>query len=218
MLAKRGAALGEVPFADVIRATTGKAVIPVTPESPVDGAFLAVVGAALDEVTEAMGAADSPVRGLRRINEASRFFEDGLAEAIDAHPDFTCRYPETPAGKVQRAGYPDLVITHRESGRVAYLDPKLFETGNRDSSLRTFYYEPKPTTSKVLHDAHHLLAGIEHDGNDGAWRFTAWHLVDLSGSNVRLKVEFQASNRDLYRDELILASGGTATPAGRADP
>lgn len=207
-IAAQGAALGQVPFAEVVLATTGKRILPIDPESEVGEDLLEVIGSALDAALASMNSPSSPTRHLRRINEASRFFEDAIAATIDAHPDFTCDYPKTAAGKSQRSGYPDLVITHRASGAVTYLDPKLFEDDSRNSSLRTFYYTPKTKTSKITHDAHHLLAGIEHDGNDGAWRFTRWQLVDLSKFEVRLKTEFQASNRDLYRDSLILRSGG----------
>ena len=111
----------------------------------------------------------------------------------------------TDSGMAQfNAGYPDLMLTHIASGRICYLDPKLFESSSRASTLRTFYYQPKPQSGKVHHDAHHLLVGIEHDGNDGAWEFTGWELVDLADFHVRLKAEFQGSNRDIYRDELIL--------------
>jgi hypothetical protein len=67
-----------------------------------------------------------------------------------------------------------------------------------DSTLRTFYYEPKHETLKINDDAIHLLCGIEHDGNEGAWTFTRFHLIDLSKLRVRLKAEFQASNADIY--------------------
>jgi 5'-3' exonuclease len=43
-----------------------------------------------------------------------------------------------------------------------------------------------------------LLCGIEHDGKEGQWTFTRFHLVDLSTLRVRLKAEFQASNAELY--------------------
>lgn len=68
------------------------------------------------------------------------------------------------------------------------------------------WFTPRLATNKVLHDAHHLLAGIEHDGRVGAWMFTGWKLVDLCDFRVRLKAEYQGGNRDLYREELILRS------------
>jgi hypothetical protein len=97
-------------------------------------------------------------------------------------------------------------IVRKPTGNIYYLDPKLFETGSAASSLRTFYFEPKTTTNKILDDARHLLVGIEHDGNDGRWKFLHWQLVDLYNFRVRLKAEFQASNKDLYRHALILDS------------
>ena len=81
---------------------------------------------------------------------------------------------------------------------MAYLDPKLVEAKSLDSTLRTFYYELKHETLKINDDAIHLLCGIEHDGNEGAWTFTRFHLIDLSKLRVRLKAEFQASNADIY--------------------
>jgi hypothetical protein len=38
------------------------------------------------------------------------------------------------------------------------------------------------------------------------WKFTRWDLVDLSRFTVKLKAEFQGSNRDMYRPEAIISS------------
>ena len=73
------------------------------------------------------------------------------------------------------------------------------EQDSWSSTLRTFYFAPRTETLKITDDAVHLLAGISHDGKDGAWTFGQWKLVDLSTLQVRLKAEFQASNADLYR-------------------
>ena len=87
------------------------------------------------------------------------------------------------------------------------MDPKLYEAGSRDSSFRTFYFEPKIATNKVRDDAVHLLVGFEHQPRTaGRWTFTRWDLVDLSHFKVRLKAEFQGSNHDMYRPEAIVAS------------
>lgn len=199
-------------FAEVVRASTGHRVLPIHPDngSP-DAAIVRAVGEAAARVVAHMNRSDSPVRGLRRINEASRFFEDRLRSELDADPGFTCGPPESQDGRLRRSGYPDLELVHGPSGRTVYLDPKLFETGSRDGSLRTFYFQPDTTGGgKVRRDAHHLLVGFEHDGRDGAWRFLGWHLVDLTRLEVRLKSEFQASNRDLYATPGILRSGSAS--------
>ena len=88
------------------------------------------------------------------------------------------------------------------------------ERGSAESSLRTFYFEPKDNTLKITEDATHLLLGIEHDGKDGKWEFLGYQLVDLSGLKVRLKAEFQASNRELYTEPSVLEKRESAGKDG----
>lgn len=189
-------------FATIAEACSGKRVMPLTNE-PAHARVTAAINKALEETLMALNKEDHPVRQLRRINEASRFFEDGLLARLNATPGLRCEVPPTRAGIHQSSGYPDLRITDVSTGKVFYLDPKLVEQGSADSTLRTFYFEPKDETLKITDDAVHLLAGIEHDGRDGAWKFTGWRLVDLSTLKVRLKAEFQASNADLYRKSAL---------------
>jgi hypothetical protein len=90
---------------------------------------------------------------------------------------------------------------------VFYLDPKLYAVGSRESSFRTFYFEPKLSTNKVRDDAVHLVVGFEHEPRTGDhWKFTRWDLVDLSSFRVRLKAEFQGSNHDMYRPEAVIGT------------
>ncbi len=190
-----------VSFAKVIAQSTGQIVLPL---DSVCEPVLEAIEEAADSTLAKMNGPNSPTLGLRRINEASRFFEDSLLEILDAHPDLKCEIPVTREGKAQRSGYPDLILTHQATGRVFYLDPKLFEAASRDSSLRTFYYTPRQETSKILKNAHHLLIGFAHDGKDGAWNYESWHLVDLSSTNLKLKSEFNASNKELYRESTVI--------------
>jgi hypothetical protein len=152
------------------------------------------------KVAEAMSRPDSPARAKRRINEVSALFENALRIEIDEHPDFTCSFPKTKEGELQRSGYPDLRVEHLPSKTVVYLDPKLFEETSIKSSFRTFYYEPSHENSKVTEDALHLLIGFPHDGRTREWTFGKPRLVDLSDLTVTLKTEFSASNRELYRN------------------
>ena len=96
----------------------------------------------------------------------------------------------------------------KATGRVLYLDPKLFAAASKRSSLRTFYFEPKRATNKVNDDAHHLIVGISHERADASgMQFTRWELIDLANFRVKLKAEFEASNADLYRPEAVVGSG-----------
>jgi hypothetical protein len=185
-------------FATIAEACSGKRVLPLD-DSPAHQRVTAAIGLALSETIVALNQPDSPVRKLRRINEASRFFEDGLLTRIDAMPGLDCEIPPTRSGEHQRSGYPDLRIIDQKTGAVFYLDPKLVEQGSADSTFRSFYFEPKNQTLKINDDAVHLLVGIEHDGKTGEWTFSGWRLVDLSTLRVRLKAEFQACNAELYQ-------------------
>jgi hypothetical protein len=202
-----GGTFRDVPFSSLVEISTGKQVLPMSPEDPVDAEILAGLDEAIGRVLVRLNAPDSITHRESRINEVSAYFETALIEEIDRAPELECTYPRTAEGNLQRAGYPDLMIRHPESGRVVYLDPKLVQEGSLESDLRTFYFTPSVQTRKVLHDASHLLVGIEHDGNTGKWKYLRWHLVDLARFKVRLKAEFQASNEDLYRPELIIRHG-----------
>lgn len=190
-------------FATISEAVSGKKMIPLAKMKSGKRVYDAITSV-LSDVLEDMNSKSSPTLGLRRINEGSRFFEDGLLEGLNAVEGLKCEIPRTRAGKEQRSGYPDLQITDEATGEIYYLDPKLMEQGSEKSSFRTFYFEPKDKTLKINADATHLLVGIEHDGVDGNWHFNGWRIVDLSSLQVRLKAEFQASNRDLYGKSLGL--------------
>jgi hypothetical protein len=203
-----------VPFSEVIFDTTGRKVLPFEANNAVHQRVAKAISAACDETMKRLNGADSDIQNIDRINEVSSYFENTLRELLNASPGFRCDFPLTVEGKVQRSGYPDLRITDLESKRVFYLDPKLYAVGSRDSSFRTFYFEPKKSTNKVRDDAVHFVVGFEHAPREtgwssphAAWKFTRWDLVDLSRFTVKLKAEFQGSNRDMYRSEAIVASG-----------
>ncbi|MGJ8723786.1 MAG: hypothetical protein ACSHYB_04450 [Roseibacillus sp.] len=192
---------GAAPFWQVIEEASGNKVLPL---DSVCESVLDAIGQAADATLEKLNSPTSPIVGLRRINEASRHFEDSLLILLDARPDLRCQIPLTREGKAQRSGYPDLVITHIPTGRTYYLDPKLYEASSQTSSLRTFYYTPRYETSKILKSGHHLLIGFAHDGKDGQWTFQSWRLVDLSKTHLKLKSEYNSSNKDLYQEENIV--------------
>jgi hypothetical protein len=220
-----------VPFNKLIFDTTGRKVLPFDANNAVDQRVAKAISAACDETMKRLNAPESEIQNIDRINEVSSHFEDTLREVLNTTPGLQCEFPLTVEGKLQRSGYPDLRITDLESKRVFYLDPKLYAAGSRDSSFRTFYFEPKKSTNKVRDDAVHFVVGFEHqppprfgsasapreaasgspiEGGSASpktiWKFTRWDLVDLSRFTVKLKAEFQGSNRDMYRPEAIVAS------------
>ena len=202
------AALKGILFSDVINATSGKRVFPVDLKNEDTARMLAAIGKVLDEVLVEMNGIDSPAKKQKRVNEMSKFFEDTIAARLGVVEGFECGFPKTHAGRIQRSGYPDIRLVDKATGRVIYLDPKLYAKGSRHSALRTFYFTPKRETNKVNDDAHHLVIGIEHEKTGAEVKFTRWELIDLSGFRVRLKAEFEGSNADMYREDAIVAGSG----------
>ena len=196
-----------IPFSEVIFDATGKRVLAIDPKNETDKRIVTRVSSVLDEVLKRMNAPDSAIQKIPCINEVSSHFEDLLRALLNATPGLSCDLPHTAEDRVQRSDYPDLRLVDLETKRVFYLDPKLYAVGSRDSSFRTFYFEPKSATNKVRDDAVHLIVGFEHEPkSEGHWKFTRWDLVDLSGFKVKLKAEFQGSNHDIYRPEAIVAT------------
>ena len=204
--------LGGILFSELIFDTTGKRVLALDLKNEADQRVIKQISIVLDEVMKQMNAPDHSVQRVRRINEVSSHFEGALRELLNSATGLRCDFPRTADDKGQRSGYPDLRIVDQASKRVYYLDPKLYAEGSRDSSFRTFYFEPKTTTNKVRDDAVHFVAGFEHAARkESGWSFTRWDLVDLAKFKVKLKAEFQGSNRDLYRPDAIVATSAKTT-------
>lgn len=196
-----------VAFRRVVEAATGQQVLPFDAANPRDLEMLALVREALDRIFAEIRDPGHPVHKIGRINEVSRHFEERLAQLLDEQPGYTCGSPPTRSGNLQGSGYPDLRFAHEAEGRVFYLDPKVHQADSESSSFRTFYFEPKGPTNKINDNATHLIVGLAHEGRQkGRWVFTDWKLIDLYDFEVRLKAEFQASNREIYREEATIAT------------
>jgi len=209
-LLQEDAQLRGIPFSEVIFDVTGKRVLAFNPKNETDLRVVKQISVVLDEVMSQLNSPASVIQGIPRINEVSSHFEDLMRELLNKTSGLTCDFPKTTEGRLQRSGYPDLELIDQESHRVYYLDPKLYAIGRRDSSFRTFYFEPRMATIKVREDAVHFIVGFEHEkpAADRRWKFTRWDLIDLSHFQVKLKAEFQGSNRDMYRPEAIVATSG----------
>lgn len=197
--------LDGLSFAKVVHAATGRQVLPVSPENEADQRLIVAIRTAMGQVLQDIESPEHPIHQVPRINEVSGHLEDLILARLDALNGVSCTFPVNASGNPQRSGYPDMRLLDETSGRIFYLDPKLYRDTSETSTFRTFYYEPKTATNKILDDASHLIIGLPHAGRvDGRWHITGWKLVDLYTFQVRLKAEFQASNRDLYRPEAII--------------
>lgn len=192
---------GQFAFTDVIRETTGHEVIPFDQSNPAQQNLLARL-----QVVAAKAAQSTKEEKItsRRANEVGNAMETRVLAALQA-AGFTAHRPRTKSGHMQSSGYPDIAI---ESEPFCYLELKTFSPKTENSSQRTFYYSPS-VDPKVTHDALHLLLAFEmeqvRDGNEITWVPIHYKIVSLHKLPVRLKVEYNQSNRGLYAPKQILA-------------
>ena len=83
-----GGTFRDVPFAELIEASTGKQVLPMSPDDPVDGEILSIIDEAMGKVLLRFNRDDSETYAASRINEVSAFFENALIEELDRAPEF----------------------------------------------------------------------------------------------------------------------------------
>lgn len=169
-----------VPFSYVIKMTTGREVYSVEKED--DAVIQEIYNKAKEVIREAEGKDFSSLRP----NEISNRLEDMLRAKLGG---------AIPENKV--AGYPNIVI--ERVGKTYYIEVKLSEEGQLNSSFRTFYYEPVELT-KVKRDARHIIVGFIHKNRV----MKGFKIIDASKIKVNLKCEFNASNMELYKPENIL--------------
>jgi hypothetical protein len=143
-----------------------------------------------------------------RPNEAGNNIEPFVVEALRL-VGLKADKPISKSGKKKAAGYPDIQIED-QLGRIAYLDCKTYNTLTKDQSFRTFYFSPSEDP-KITRDAFHLLMSFELDFTEmkgkKAYIPISWQIYTLDKLLIQVKHEFNASNRDLYTKEALLAEG-----------
>lgn len=184
-----------VYFRDVIESATGKKILPVSPELK-------------KELLKMKKCFSGNLKGISkhveknytgRANELSNYLEPIISSEINKLKNFKAIKPVLAGGKTQTAGYPDLFIS--VGAFKFYLEVKTFQLKTKDSSLRTFYYQPSEN-SKVTISCPHLLIGFEveskGESNRSPFIIKNFKIIDLYRLKVNLKPEFNASNIELY--------------------
>lgn len=97
--------------------------------------------------------------------------------------------PKTSKGKLMSSAYPD-----RELNGEAYIEVKVFDVDSKNSSFRSFYLS---TLDKITKSLPHVLVAFPH--KDRVLIDTEPEVIDLYNLKLRLKQEFNASNKDIYK-------------------
>ena len=192
-----------LPFAQVVRAATGKTVLPFAATNPADAAALAKIGAALDLLLPRMNRPDSSAHTAAAAGDATVVaarFEDELRTALGV--------TSTPKDEPRAdRSYPAFLLADAASGKAYYLAATLYPTGS-DPAGAALDFSPGAASARIPADGCCLLVGIEHNGKPGRdIAFLNWEVLDLSRLPVRFHPEFQVSRHDALQPGAVLTDG-----------
>ena len=130
-----------------------------------------------------------------RINEVGNAVELYVLAALE-EAGLKSGRPTPPSGRKKTAGYPDLYAISGDD--LFYIEIKTYSAKTEKSSQRTFYISPSDDF-KVTQDAYHLLLAFStNEIEEGVYSLSGFKLLDLFNLTCHLKLEFNASNKDLY--------------------
>jgi hypothetical protein len=186
----------ELPFRDVIKAATGYQITQFNEDSRNPVRMISVwIENNLQHLSNYV---ETEYEG--RSNELGNFVEAWLIDALDNQLPLSCKRPRTGKGHAQAVGYPDGIIQNNEVN--IYFDIKIYQGKTKDTTLRSFYYQPT-NQSKIHHDAPHFLIGFEVESLGGSnrspFKVIDFTIVDIYEMMVLFKAEFNTSNRFIYQ-------------------
>jgi hypothetical protein len=205
-ISKFMAPLKDIPFPIVIKAISGFSIVPFNPDVKADRILLEKLIRAMKKATKS---ANQTGIFANRPNEVGNHIEPFVRDALN-EIGMKATIPTTSHGKHKSAGYPDIEL-HDTDNRVTYLECKTYNRKSEDSPFRAFYLQPSKDF-KVTADARHLLVGfeirVEERNGKKAYVPIHWRLYTLDNLRVQVKHEFNASNKDIYQNDSLLAEGG----------
>ena len=205
-IAKFMAPIKSIPFPIAIKAISGRKVIPFDKRNKQDTDLLETLCQAAD-IAGKQAFQDGIFRN--RPNEVGNDIEPYVKEALKAvglHADT----PLTQKQRRQATGYPDIEVIDAYS-RITYLECKTYNLANIGTTQRAFYFSPSKENCKVTADARHLVMSfqIELTQRKGQQAYVPvhWRIYSTDSMLVQVKHEFNANNRQMYREEALLAEG-----------
>lgn len=197
------APLENIPFPIAIKAISGHEVIPFDKNNNDDKSLLEKLSeAALIAGREAQSEGISS----KRPNEVGNYIEPFVKRAL-LGVGLKSDTPRNRIGRRQGMGYPDIEIIDSKN-RITYLECKTYNLNNINTTQRAFYFSPADEGCKVTADARHLVLSFQIElKSAGIYIPVHWRIYSIDSMVVQVKHEFNADNRQMYRDEALLAEG-----------
>lgn len=186
--------LENIQFSDLVAATSQYRVFPINHTDSKDQELIQLLVNSANTYINLVKRRNIRLRS-DRINDVGKNIEEVFSEELK----------KTNLQKVEllcSSGYPDMKIVD-PYGRVVYVESKVVSK-DWESTQRSFYYT---SAKKIDADAHHILIAWDlEEEADKYWAVTGWKLCDLSKLHIKVKIEFNSSNRELYQEDSILAT------------
>lgn len=201
--------LKNIPFKIAIKAISGCDVIPFDKNNPDNKQLLEDL---ISATKIAIKNANKIGIFTRRENEVGNHIESFMIKAIN-QIGLIANRPETREGKKKALGYPDIFLKDK-NGRANYIECKTYNERNYQTTQRSFYFSPaeKLADFKVIYNAHHFVISfkIKRAKRRGKIAFIPvyWKIFSLDNLIGQIKPEFNANNKQMYKDEALLAEGG----------
>ncbi len=197
--------LKDVSFPVVIKAMSGHKVLSFDEKNNADQKLLKNLK---DAIYQATLTANTQGIFSGRRNEVGNYIEPFVKNALN-NCGLKAGTPYNTQGNQQTTGYPDIIIEDT-MGRKIYLECKTYQQKSKDSPFRSFYFQASET-SKITYDAMHLMVSFEIEeaqrNNKNAFIPVSWQIYSLETLRVQMKAEFNASNKSMYKDSILLAEG-----------
>jgi len=200
------APLQGIPFPIAIKAISGHEVIPFDRGNKQDLGLLEKLCQAAD-IAGKQAFQDGIFR--KRPNEVGNDIEPYVKEALRAI-GLQADTPLTQKQRRQATGYPDIEVID-SNGRITYLECKTYNLAMLGTTFRAFYFSPSSKSCKITADARHLVMSfqievVQRKGQQ-AYIPVHWRIYSTDSMVVQVKHEFNANNRQMYRQEALLAEG-----------
>jgi len=202
----------EISFSTFVRVISGCRIIPINLAKDDDKELINDLAKAcimvLKNIKKTGGIRTVDGKIPKRVNEVGNHIEHYVKKALNQYGYAIT--PKTKSNKQKSTGYPDIEFWYRGkkegNRRIVYIEVKTFDERNINSSHRTFYASPSKDEEgiKIKFDAPHLCLSFKIGKINDNYYASGFKIIDLSKLKGGIKREFNASNRDLYKKDLIL--------------
>lgn len=144
-------------------------------------------------------------RGINksRANEVGNAIEPFVKNSLNKY-DYQSNTPRASNRKRKASGYPDIEFID-EFNRLNYLECKTYSIDKINDTQRSFFISPSKDF-KVCQNAHHfgISFAMEKPVNN-IYHIHSWKILDLGRLKLNVKYEFNANNKNLYADNVVIA-------------